>query len=81
MRGSAEQRDDSEPQVRAPSLSPRERAILQLVASGLSSEEIGTALECSQHTVSAHMRNIMSKLEAQSRSHAVAIAMRRALIR
>jgi ATP/maltotriose-dependent transcriptional regulator MalT len=57
-------------------LSPREREVLGLVAQGLRNREIGQRLFISEVTVKAHLRNIMRKLGARSRGHAVAIANR-----
>jgi DNA-binding CsgD family transcriptional regulator len=61
---------------RAEDLSEGERRVLALVAAGASTEEIGSSLNVSPHTVRTHVRNLMKKLDAQSRAHAVAIAMR-----
>ncbi len=57
-------------------LSPREREILDGVARGLSGEQLGEQLEISPETVRTHIRNAMEKLEAHTRTHAVAIALR-----
>lgn len=58
-------------------LSKREREIFELVADGLSGAEIAASLVLSPETVRTHIRNAMAKLEASTRSHAVAIALRR----
>ena len=55
-------------------LSPRERDVLGGLACGESTEQIGLSLAMSPHTVRTHLRNIMRKLEARTRAHAVAIA-------
>jgi DNA-binding NarL/FixJ family response regulator len=60
---------------RAEELSEAERRVLALVASGAGTEGIAAALVVSSHTVRTHVRNLMRKLDAQSRAHAVAIAM------
>jgi DNA-binding NarL/FixJ family response regulator len=52
-------------------LSAREREILELVAKGLSSAEIGTVLSVSPHTVGTHVKNIYRKLSVHSRTEAV----------
>ena len=65
----------------ASDLSPREGEILRLLADGKTNEEIGVALRISPHTVRSHLRRAMQKLEADNRTQAVAIALRRALIR
>jgi DNA-binding NarL/FixJ family response regulator len=57
-------------------LSPREREVLDLLAKGLTGEEVAVRLTLSPETVRTHVRNAMHKLEAQTRVHAVAIALR-----
>jgi DNA-binding NarL/FixJ family response regulator len=61
-------------------LSSAELRVLALVADGRSTEEAADALSLSPHTVRTHLRNVMRKLHASSRAHAVAIAMREAAI-
>ena len=61
-------------------LSPREVAILELVARGISFAEAAQQLFISPHTVKTHVKNIYRKLEAHSRPHAVYIARQRGLI-
>jgi DNA-binding NarL/FixJ family response regulator len=61
-------------------LSGAELRVLGLVADGGSTEAIARALSLSPHTVRTHVRNAMRKLEASSRAHAVAIAIREAAI-
>lgn len=61
-------------------LTPRERDVLELVATGRSNREIAAALFISAKTVSVHISNVLSKLEAGSRTEAVAIARRRGLL-
>jgi DNA-binding NarL/FixJ family response regulator len=58
-------------------LSPREREVLDLLAKGLNGEEVAERLVLSPETVRTHVRNAMEKLEASTRVHAVAIALRR----
>ena len=65
---------------RTSTLSSSELRVLALVAEGGSTEETAEALSLSPHTVRTHMRNVMRKLEASSRAHAVAIAIREAAI-
>ena len=50
--------------------------MLSLVADGSSTEAMADELSLSPHTVRTHLRNVMRKLEATSRAHAVAIAIR-----
>ena len=57
-------------------LSPREREVLDLLATGLNGEEVAERLVISPETVRTHVRNAMDKLEASTRVHAVAIALR-----
>jgi DNA-binding NarL/FixJ family response regulator len=61
-------------------LSSAELRVLALVADGGSTEAIARSLSLSPHTVRTHVRNTMRKLEASSRAHAVAIAIREAAI-
>jgi DNA-binding CsgD family transcriptional regulator len=58
-------------------LSKREREVLELLADGLSGAEIAERLVLSPETVRTHIRNAMSKLDASTRSQAVAIALHR----
>jgi DNA-binding CsgD family transcriptional regulator len=59
---------------RSARLSPREVDVLAALAGGDSTDQIGESLGLSPHTVRTHLRNIMRKLEARTRAHAVAIA-------
>ena len=61
-------------------LTPREREILQLLADGLSNADVAGQLFISQETVKSHVRHILTKLEADTRTQAVAIALRDAMI-
>ena len=63
-----------------PPLTPREREILGLVANGLTNEKVAATLAISPETVQSHVRNAMVKLEADTRTEAVATALRHALI-
>jgi DNA-binding NarL/FixJ family response regulator len=65
---------------RMPSLSKREREIMDLLAQGLTGEDVAERLVLSSETVKTHIRNAMSKLEAHTRVHAVAIALRQGFI-
>jgi DNA-binding NarL/FixJ family response regulator len=65
---------------RTAALSSAELRVLALVAGGSSTEEMADRLSLSPHTVRTHLRNVMRKLEASSRAHAVAIAIREAAI-
>ncbi|MGZ4353751.1 MAG: response regulator [Gaiellaceae bacterium] len=61
-------------------LTVREREILQLLADGMSNADVASRLFISQETVKSHVRHILTKLEADTRTHAVAIALREAII-
>jgi DNA-binding NarL/FixJ family response regulator len=61
-------------------LTPREREVLRLAADGLSSEKIGERLFLSPQTVRGHVGNAMGKLQAHTRTQAVATALRERLI-
>jgi DNA-binding NarL/FixJ family response regulator len=61
-------------------LTAREREILQLLADGMSNNDVAQKLFISQETVKSHVRHILTKLEADTRTHAVAIALREAII-
>jgi PAS domain S-box-containing protein len=63
-----------------PPLTPREREVLGLVANGLTNEKVATTLEISPETVQSHVRHAMVKLEADTRTEAVATALRHSLI-
>jgi DNA-binding NarL/FixJ family response regulator len=57
--------------VGAARLSPRETSILRLVAGGYSNKEIGRLLQISEGTVKNNITEILHKLEARDRTHAV----------
>ncbi len=61
-------------------LTQREREVLRLLADGLRNEEIGRRLHIAAETARAHIRNAMRKLDADTRTHAVAVALRQQLI-
>ena len=61
-------------------LTPREVEVLSLVARGLGNKEVGDILGTAPGTVKAHVQNILSKLGAKDRTHAVTIALRRGII-
>jgi DNA-binding NarL/FixJ family response regulator len=65
---------------KTPQLTQRERDVLRLLADGLSNEEIGKRLFISAETVRTHVRKAMSKLDADTRTQAVARALRDNLI-
>jgi len=61
-------------------LSEREREVLRLLAEGGSYSEIGESLFLSPDTVRAHAQRAMLKLGARTRTQAVAVALREAVI-
>jgi len=61
-------------------LTPREREVLRLLASGLGNKEIAAKLKISEHTAKFHVASILGKLGAASRAEAVSIGMRNGLI-
>jgi DNA-binding NarL/FixJ family response regulator len=63
-----------------PQLTHRERDVLRLLADGLANEEIGKRLFISAETVRTHVRKAMDKLDADTRTQAVARALRDRLI-
>jgi DNA-binding NarL/FixJ family response regulator len=65
---------------RLPTLTQREREVLRLLADGRTNEEIGAQLHISGETVRTHVRKAMAKLEADTRTQAVATALRQHLI-
>lgn len=64
-----------------PKLTDRERDVLRLVARGLSNRRIAAEFGLSEHTVRAHLREVMRKLKARSRIEAVSLGIRYGLIR
>jgi len=65
---------------RIPQLTKREREVLRLLADGLTNEEIGKRLFLSPETVRTHVQKAMRRLEADTRTQAVALALRQSLI-
>ena len=61
-------------------LTPREIDVLRLVASGNANKEIAAQLTLTEETVKSHIRNILAKLSANDRTHAVAIGVKRGFI-
>ncbi len=65
---------------RANTLTPRQREILRLLASGLENKQIARRLGIGVHTVKTHVSRVLAKLGAASRTEAVVVAMRDRLI-
>jgi DNA-binding NarL/FixJ family response regulator len=61
-------------------LSLREIQVLRELASGGSNKEIAVALNITEHTVKAHIKNILAKLPARDRTEAVTVALQRGII-
>jgi DNA-binding NarL/FixJ family response regulator len=61
-------------------LTDREIEVLKEVAAGNANKVIAERLKISEETVKAHMKNILSKLSANDRTHAVTIALKRGII-
>lgn len=64
----------------ASQLSEREIEVLRCAAAGNANKRIAGQLAISEETVKAHMRSILAKLDANDRTHAVTIALRRGII-
>jgi DNA-binding NarL/FixJ family response regulator len=63
--------------AQVPQLSPREREIMHLMAEGMTADAIGNQLNVSVETVRTHVRNVIRKLQARNRVHAIALALER----
>ena len=63
-----------------PQLSARELEVLHHIAAGSGKKEIGQKLSITEHTVKAHVKSILAKLNAMGRTEAIAIATKRGLI-
>ena len=61
-------------------LTVREIEVLTLIAAGNANKEIGVKLSIGEDTVKRHVTNILGKLEANDRTHAVTIALKRGII-
>lgn len=61
-------------------LTPREVDVLQLIAGGKANKQIADQLSIGEASVKSHVANILSKLRASDRAHAVAIGLRRGII-
>ena len=59
--------------VDAAKLTAREREVLELLANGLHTSEIGAQLGVSENTVKTHARHLQVKLGASTRAHAVTL--------
>ncbi len=88
LRGAARGRKQIMPEVAAEiglhaldePLSEREIEVLKAVSAGRANKQVAATLSLSEETVKTHMRNILAKLNAQDRTHAVMIALQRGII-
>lgn len=83
--GRGERAQPRKTQMRRPvrelgSLPPRQQQVLQLIADGLSNEEVAGRLGISDETVKSFLRLIFRNLDARNRGHAIAIGIRSGLI-
>jgi DNA-binding NarL/FixJ family response regulator len=69
--------DEIAAHVRSDDLSIRELEVLQSIATGKSNKVVADCLRISEDTVKGHVRNVLAKLQANDRTHAVMIAMDR----
>ena len=72
--------EEAGPSPQLEELTQREMEVLQMLASGLSNDEIAESLVISKHTVARHRENLMRKLNLHSRSELVKYAIRKGLI-
>jgi len=61
-------------------LTPAEIAVLRLIAAGNANKEIAAQLSVTEETVKGRVKNILSKLGANDRTHAAMIALKRGII-
>ena len=61
-------------------LTPREIEVLRLIAGGNANKEIAAQLSLTEETVKGHVKNILAKLDANDRTHAVTIGLKRGII-
>ena len=66
--------------ARIPGITKREREVLRLLADGMRNEQVARELSISPLTVRTHIEKAMAKLEADTRTQAVANALRMSLI-
>ncbi|WNG37841.1 response regulator transcription factor [Archangium minus] len=61
-------------------LTARERDVLSYVAAGNANKEVAARMGISEETVKTHMKNVLTKLGAKDRTHAVVVALKRGII-
>lgn len=62
------------------SLTPKELEVLRLIAAGNANKEIGARLSISEESVKSRVKNILDKLGARDRTHAVTVGLKRGII-
>ncbi|MFQ5872695.1 MAG: LuxR C-terminal-related transcriptional regulator [Dehalococcoidia bacterium] len=62
-------------------ISEREREVLELVGTGATNKEIAQELVVTEHTIKAHLRSILNKLDVRNRQQAAAFAVQQGLIK
>ncbi|MEU0681620.1 MULTISPECIES: LuxR family transcriptional regulator [Streptomyces] len=73
-------RADGPARRRLPSLTARQTSVLRLMAEGHGNADIALLLGCSEHTVKNVIYELMTRLQARNRAHAVAHAVRQGLV-
>jgi DNA-binding NarL/FixJ family response regulator len=61
-------------------LSAREIEVLKLISGGNANKEVAAQLSITEETVKVHVKSILSKLDANDRTHAVTIGLKRGII-
>ena len=61
--------------AREPVLTPREREVLELLASGLNPAQVAARLHLGPETIRSHVKSAMARLGASTRAQAVALAL------
>jgi two-component system NarL family response regulator len=61
-------------------LTERETEVLHLIAEGYTDREIGKALYIAENTVKTRVKDILAKLNARNRTHAVTVGFRNGLV-
>lgn len=66
--------------MKSESLTEREKEVLRWLAHGKSNWEVSVILKISERTVRFHINNIMKKLDAVNRTHAMALVLRNGML-
>lgn len=70
----------TQPPIPGEALTEREQEVLELLVDGLSNQEIANKLSISHSTVKNHVSSVLSKLNANNRAEAVALALKNNLV-